>query len=265
MSTINIPSFSKIPEAENKNFETSRNLFEEILTWAERLKQILHIKRVDIKPGPIEYYQLVHILGNAFINSVLILMKGYIFHSYAIVRLGLESFFQLAIIETQFSEHLNVWKNYNYSNSKSENWKDIKKSYNDIFRYKRNKHDYSKFLDLETKEILIHRWKFLSEYGSHVNFMQTIFSFNIKNIENKQLAFSNLFDVNNSDKNSLGINFLWTVDTFFHIANSLSIILENHKVYLYRSSEDIQKMWNEWVEFKINKGTEFGINVDDYI
>ena len=142
---MSLPAFHKIIEGEVSNFETSRKVFGDILTWAERLKEILHVKKVDNPPGPIEYYELMHLLSNAFTNAILLTSKGFIFHSFAVARLGVEAFFQLSIIESNYSENVEVWKNYNYEKGDSDKWKAAKKAYDKIFISDRSKHDYSKF------------------------------------------------------------------------------------------------------------------------
>jgi hypothetical protein len=74
------PSFSKILETQFKNFETSKSNFEDILTWAERVKEYVSPDNILLSIGdPMEYLILTHLCGNAFITAVLTLMKAHIF------------------------------------------------------------------------------------------------------------------------------------------------------------------------------------------
>lgn len=256
---MSLPEFHKIIEGEVANFNITKKAFADILTWAERLKEIFHVKKVEEKPGPIEYYELMHLLGNAFTNSILLTSKGYIFHSLAIARLGVEAFFQISVIESNYSKNSKIWQSFNYGKKDSNEQKEVKKAYEKTFIHDRSKHDYSNFIDNESKFELVRRWDMLSSTGSHTVFAQTIYSLHFKVEENQRMVYSGLFDIDKTDKYSIGKYLIWLIDTFFIIAKSSSLIFENHKVHLYRSHEKIQLLCKEWLEFKDKKIKEFGI------
>jgi len=256
---MSFPSFDKIIESESINFGITKKNFGDIIEWAEVLKNILQIQKVHDGPGPIEYYQLFHLLGNSFVNAVLLLSKGYIFHSYAISRIGFESFFQIAIIESNYNENLNVWQNFSYERPDSKRWKIAWRKYDKIFVKDRSKHDYSAFINDEIKDVLVNRWKFLSSYGSHVSFIQTLFSFDIREIGESDIVYSGLFDTNENNTVEIGKSIIWIIDSFFILAVSTSKIFENHNVYLAKNNSQINELWEEWLSSKISILKELGI------
>lgn len=256
---MSLPPFTKIIEGENQNFESSRKNFEDILSWGERIKELLHIKSVKEPPGPLVYFQLVHLAGNSFTNAMLLTMKGYIFHGLAVGRLGIEAFNQMCIIEIDYENHLRVWENYNYTRSNDAKFGKYKKDFTHIFRRQRATFDYSKFMEESERDELVHRWDMLNSAGSHVSFRQTVYSFSIEESEDRLEVFSGIFDIDLSDKFSLGKHLIWLIDTFLIAAQIINRILEFHSVQLFLNTNKIKLLWNEWLDFKAKKVGEYGI------
>ena len=122
-------------------------------------------------------------------------MKVFLFHGFTVARLGLESFFHIAIIETNFDKNLITWRKYHYGNSQDENWNQIEKEYYKVFRSKeRKKYDYSKFLSNDERNELIKRWNKLSNVGNHIHFVQTALSHKIITSTDNDKLQSSLFD-----------------------------------------------------------------------
>ena len=108
---------------------------------AERLKEIFTVRDTKSLNGSIEITMLVHIISNAFINSILLIMKGFVFHAYAIGRLGVEAFYQISVIEIDFDNHLKIWQEFNYTTKNKTEWDIVKRSYDRVFRYDRKKYE----------------------------------------------------------------------------------------------------------------------------
>ena len=257
---MTIPAFKKIIEYEIQNFESSLEYFEDIISWAERIKHLLHVTKFN--RSIFEYFLLCHILHNSYLNAILLAMKGYIFHSYAVCRLGVESFINLAIIECHKDEHFKIWKGYNYTKRDHKDWNHIKKKYDKIFRDKRKSHDYSSFLRDNEKIRIFSSWEMLSNMGSHSSYMQSMFSLNISDPKNLK---SGLFDVEMKDKTLIGRVLLWIIDTYFTMANPLSDILERNNLSLNTPNDKIDKMIIEWNEFKLKKAKDFNIDLNKYL
>ena len=83
---MNLPPFDKILEKQFHNYQISKNRFEDIITWCERLKEILNIKSAVDLDGTVELAMLVHLIGNSFISAILLILKGHVFHAYAVAR-----------------------------------------------------------------------------------------------------------------------------------------------------------------------------------
>lgn len=257
---MSILAFEKIIESETTNFGITKENFGDIVSWGEMLKDILEIKIIKEKPGPIEYYQLFHLLGNSYINAFLLITKGYIFHSYAISRIGFESFFQMAIIESDYATNIDAWRNYMYERPDSDCWKAKWKIFNKIFVKDRSKHDYSQFINNDAKKTLIDRWNHLSAHGSHVSLIQTLFSFDIKKIGENDIVYSGLFDINENNAIEIGKSLIWLIDSFFILTVSTSKIFENHNVYLYKDHSEIKNLWGDWMQSKLAILSELGIS-----
>ena len=85
------PSITSVLEAEFKNYEISKSHFEDILTWGERIREIASTDNLYCIPNPPEYFDLIQISGNAFVTSLLLIMKAHVFFGFAVARVGLES------------------------------------------------------------------------------------------------------------------------------------------------------------------------------
>lgn len=258
---MSLPSFDKILEGQFHNYQISKDRFEDIITWCERLKEILNTKYVKVHDGTIELTMLVHLLGNSFVSAIMLLMKGHVFHSYAVARIGVESFFQLAIIEIDFVNNLKAWRDFNYSQKGDKNWNDYQNTFEKIFRKNRPKYDYSQIIELNEQKEIVERWTMMCEIGSHVNFIQTLFSFNLSKSDDSTLIKSGIFDVANQEKNFIGKYLIWMVDTYFIIAKSISKILEKHEILLSQNTMKITQMWEDWLDFKSKKVKEWGITM----
>jgi len=260
---MSLPSFAKIHEGEVHNFEISKSKFGDILTWAERVKEIASTEIISKMPAPQEYIDLLHIQGNAFVTSLILLMKAHIFFSYSVARVGVEATTRMATIETNFERHLKVWQKHNYAKRHSSEFRNAKRDFNRVFTDPRAKHDYSAFMEEDEYRVLFERWDFLSECGSHAGFIQTIFSMvHEKSGENESLK-SGIFDVNENDNNQIGKCMVYIIDTFFLCALICVRILLRHDLNLKRSLQNIESLMDEWIEFKLAKAQEFGIKSPD--
>jgi len=254
------PTFSEILQGEVNHFKVSKSRFEDILTWAERTKEITSTELIRNLPLPDPYFDLLHIQGNAFITSLLLLMKVHIFFSYAIARVGLEANINMAVIESDFNKNLKIWQNYNYTTTNnSQKFKQIKRDYIRVFQDPRKKHDFSAFMEEHEYDIIFKRWDYLCKSGSHTGFLQTIFSVDYENTEEEFILKSGIFDVKPDDINYVGKCMVYVIDTFFIGAKISARILNRHKVSLTRSVNDIETLYDEWFEFKLKKAKEFGI------
>ncbi len=254
-------SFSHILESQFKNFETSKQRYEDILTWAERVKEFASPENVLLNaPDPIEYGHLIHICGNAFIVAMLNTMKGHIFFGEAIARVGVDAIIEMAIIEADIAKHLQVWKNYNYSNPRNADWAQIKSAYNEVFMQRnRGRHDYSSFIKNDERTEIIDRWLALSHSGSHVNFVQTAMNTRFENSGGIPVMHTGLFDIENAGGNDIGISMVYLIDTYFILAIISSRILTRRNANLKLTTAELESAYREWFEFKAKKAHAFGI------
>ena len=257
---MSLPSFDKILESEFRNYEISKKRYEDIITWGERLKEILCVRHIKDSDGVIELTMLTNIIGNAFITAILLTMKCHVFHAYSVTRLGVEAFIQLTIIELNFGENLKVWRDFNYLKSHTDEWNRAKNDYNDVFRKKRKSYDYSRIIDDDERNEIVSRWNMLSEVGSHVNFIQTLFSFSVIETPENIEILSGIFDITDAKENHMARYLIWMIDTYFIISKTVSKILESHDLALWRSCDEIERLWSEWIEFKVKKAAEFGFS-----
>ena len=264
------PSFSKILETQFRNFETSKSNFEDILTWAERVKEYVSSDNILLEiPGPMEYLFLTHQCGNAFITSVLTLMKAHIFFAEAVARIGLEATMQMAVIEANFDEHLDVWKRYNYFKKTKKNWeessewKEIKKKYQKVFSYERANHDYSSFMSGHEKEQLFDWWKLMSNTGSHAGFIHSTMSIEFGREGMKETLQSGIFDIVPTEPTKIGVSLVWLTDVYFILAAINSRILIGHNFSLRYNPDRIEDSYQEWCDFKQKKANDFGIKKPD--
>ncbi|MGI0016778.1 MAG: hypothetical protein ACREBU_25440, partial [Nitrososphaera sp.] len=255
-------SFSQILESQFKNFETSKQKYEDILTWAERVKEYVSPHNVLLEaPDPIEYGHLIHICGNAFIVSILTTMKGHIFISEAIARVGVEAIKEMAIIEVDITNHLPIWRRFNLENPHSNEWQQIFGEYRRIFRNRENirNYDYSAFIRHHERTEIINRWGQLSHSGSHVNFVQTTMNTRFDNTDDTTFMHTGLFDIENTGEHDIGTSMVYLIDTYFILALISSRILTRHNTRLKRTTVELENSYLEWFEFKIKKAREFGI------
>jgi len=256
---MSLPNFAKVLEGEIKNFEISKSKFEDILTWAERIKEIASTELVLQLPVQQEYFDLMHIQGNSFIASIILLMKCHVFFSFAIARVGLEAAITMAIVESDYKNHLPIWQKYNYTKRNTSEFKEAQKKFTQVFRNTRKKHDFSAFMNEREYEVLFHTWDYLCTSGSHAGFLQTIFSVDYSDSEDAITLNSGIFDINMNDTNHIGKSMIYVIDTFFLCSKISARILNRHGVSLRKSVKEVEELFDEWVEFKMRKAKEFGI------
>lgn len=267
---MRVPSFAKILETQIRNFEASKSNFEDILTWSERIKDFVAPDNILLKvPEPREYLFLSHQCGNAFIVSVLTLMKAHILFSEAVARVGLEATMQMAVIEANFEHHLEVWKRYNYFNRTKRNWeespewREINKRYKKVFSQDRAKHNYSSFIFDSEKEQLIDWWKLMSSTGSHAGFMYSAMSIDFGKEGNTETIQSGIFDIIPDEPYKIGTSMIWLNEVYFTLAIITARILTRHKFSLRYSSEKMEDYYEDWRDFKLKKADDFGIKRPD--
>ena len=258
---MSFPPFHKIIEKEFQNFEASKSNFPDIYAWSERVKGILMIKNVKNYPAPDEFFWMINLISNAYINSILLTMKCYIFHAFAIARLGVETFLNIAIIQADFDKHYDIWKNYNKTKKDTVEFEKAKKEYNKTFRFNKQKHNYSSFMSSEEKDEIFSRWDILSTVGSHVSFTQSVYSFKVEAGSNDLKFQSGFFDAGFDDKKTLATHLVWIIDTYLIVAKNLSKILENHSIFLEMPHSKILELHKDWFDFKAIKIKEYGIKI----
>ncbi len=257
---MNLESINKIIEAQFNNFHSSRKQFEDIVTWVERLKGIISIHNIHDLVDPIEYSELLHIAGNAFVISIILAMEKHYLFALGASRVGIEAIINMAIIESNHEKHLNVWKRYNEYNQDSEEWKSIYNDYNKVFLKDKKKHDYSRFIDDDDKKYIIDRWEFLSNYGSHPSMMHSVFSTRFSNNESGLSMTYGLFDDDPKNVFGGGKIVLFLIDIYFVLSKIYSKIFKIHNIDLIYSYDRINKLYFEWIEFRDNKLNEFKYN-----
>lgn len=258
MATV---SFAHILESQFKNFEVSRQRFEDILTWAERVKEYASPDNVLLTaPDPIEYGHLIHVCGNAFVVSLLTTMKGHVFFGEAIARVGIDAIIEMAIIEANIAQHLPIWRNYNYGNPRSAEWTRIEREYANVFRGRnRGNHDYSAFVSEVERTEIISRWSLLSRTGSHANFVQTAMSTRLADSGGTPMMSTGLFDIESGSEHGIAESMVFIIDTYFILAIIASRILTRRNTRLKRTTAELESSQQEWFEFKSRKAREFGI------
>ncbi len=251
------PSFERLIEGEFKNFEISKNKFEDILTWAIRIREAVSTENIVDIAEPKEYLMLTQLCGNAFVTAILLIMKAHVFFGEAVARVGLEAAMQMAVIQTNYKKHLEIWRSYQLNKGK-EQQKQAKQEFRKVFSYDRKKHDYSKFMESIEKDYIERVWGILSENSSHAGFMQTTLSMDFKS--NKETTFikTGFFDTLSPDQNMIGRVMLFVVDIYSHLSLIISRILTSKGYKLKRTPEKIETERKEWEDFSAEKIKELG-------
>jgi hypothetical protein len=176
---------------------------------------------------------------------------------------------QMAVIEANFTEHLDVWKRYNYFNKtkknwdKSSEWKEIKNKYQKVFSSKRTKHNYSSFMSNHEKGQLFDWWKLMSNTGSHAGFMHSTMSIEFGSEGNRGFVQSGIFDIVPNEPTKIGTSLVWLTDVYFVLAAINGRILTRHGFSLRYEPERIEEAYQEWCDFKQKKANDFGIKRPD--
>jgi hypothetical protein len=254
---MTLESINKIIEEEFRNYQSARDNFDDIVTWAERLKEIISVHNISDLFEPMEYNELLHITGNSFVISIILAMERHYLFSFAISRIGIESIINMSIIESNYEKHLNIWKKYNECNQDSAEWRTVYKDFNDAFKFKKKKHDYSKFVNDNDMKYIMERWKFISNYGSHSNMMQSAFSTYFSNNQAEIKMTYSLFDGDPKNTFSSGKIVLFIIDIYFVLAKVYSKIFQLHNIDLIKSHDRILELFSEWIIFRDNKLIEF--------
>ena len=249
--------FTTLLEGEVHNFETSKRRFPDLYAWAERLKELIHLNPTQNTFDPIEYLILLNLINKSYNNSILLSMKCLLFHAFTIARLGVETFINIAIIETDFDRNIKIWRDYNYPSEDNKDSKNIRKKYEDCFRYKKKKHDYSDFMSNEDMNDIIGRWEYLSSIGSHSGYIQTIFCHKMSDTNEEQILNMGYFDVDFDDESIIVEIIMWIIDTFFIITKNISNIFTRHGIVLYKDRSKIDRIIDDWVKYKLEKAKSF--------
>ena len=259
---MEIPSFSKIIEEQFNNFEKSKKQYSDILSWAERIKEPCGSENIlGETPDPFEYCNLLHNCGNAFIVAMLTTMKGHMHFAEAIARIGIDSIVEMAIIETDLEKNLEIWKKFNYRTYGDDaQRKKIENDYENIFRKKKSKHDYSLFITDDEKKAIIDSWGQMSRYGSHVNSVQGLSSMRFEKDSEITKVHTGVFDIpKNGFEHNKALSMFFLIDTYFILAAISSKILTIRGASLKRTPDELEAWKKEWYQFKLKKAHELGI------
>lgn len=249
------PTIPEVLSGEIQNFIQFSLKNTQVVIWGERINQLFDFGRFGSEFGA-EDAILLHIMANSFLTTFLLAAKGHIFHAYAIARVGLDAFFQLAIIHLDREENAKIWWSQNTARGGSQEERKAYRKYDTVFQKQRRRHDYSKLFPKEFAQRLIERWDFFSQAGSHANFVQTIFSLSKDGGGRRML--SGVYDVTNLTSEQHVVISLYLLETYLAMRVAVSHLLVKQGIESPQQLRDIEAIFSDWIRFRTETQERIG-------